>query len=274
MKLTDEKKKEILDAVIEQHFCNAPIERLVLEYLYEKSLQGKRATTNDICAHLKNIGEETSAGAVRGTIMRIRHKLLKYREQAEEEAFHLIFPEKSSPQGYLLQFERNSRQMKSSVVVDPWLVKNWEVLKGQGIRGFWKGLSLPDGGRGPIKLYTWVNSLSDPEGKEERFMFLINSPSLTRPRIGMIEGEIKNCVLSMEGKWSAVYPEKGMEHFQLNAQIWPFRRSEKEPVGFAGRFILSNEEHNPYQQGQIELTYCPLESLNTEDLAAFVAKKE
>lgn len=258
MDITSEAKREIIDYVCRQYFGDTRIERLVLEYLGEQSLAGNFTSGKDIGEHLERSGESTSAGAIRGTILRIRHKLLKYREETPQHTFHLTFPELASRRGYLLQFIANRHYRAADLAVqDPWLAMNWKVLREQGYRGLWRGLSLPDGGRWPVKLYVWINSVRDDKRGAERFMCLLNSPSSAKHRIGILEGEIKDNILCMEGKWCAHYPESGLEHFHLTARLWPFRTDASEPVRISGRFTLYQEKQHQYQEGRIELDYCP-----------------
>lgn len=264
MELTTEVKREILRYVMEHYFTETRIEGLVLECIGNNSIAEKFTPTQDIRRYLEKQGIATSSGAVRGTVLRIRHKLFKYREQTREHAFHLIFPEQTSRKGYRLNFERNpNHRVITEPSRDPWLSKNWRALRKQGYRGLWRGLSLPDGGKWPIKLYVWITSVRNEKKKEEKFMGLIDSPSSTKHRIAILEGEIKDEILCMEGEWCVHNPETGLEHFHLSAKLWPFRKEQHEPVKISGRFILSHEKRNEYQEGQIELDYCPSQSLPT-----------
>ena len=76
------------------------------------------------------------------------------------------------------------------------------------------------------------------------------------------------------GKWHVDYEDQGLEHYAMTARLWPFRRSEREPVSISGRFVLYSEERNRYQEGQIELEYRSPRSLQPEDFAMmFVSYK-
>lgn len=267
MDITKKMEQEILDHVMQHYFTNTRVESLVLEYLGRNSLAGKHTTTEDVCRYLEQQEIATSSGAVRGTILRIRHKLLQYKGRAEQHAFYLVFPETTSRKGYLLQFEKNPhyRVTKDFVSSDPWLDMNWQALRIQGYQGFWRGFSLPDGGRWPVKLFALITSVRDEEKAEEKFMCLLNSPSSAKNRIGILEGEVKNLILCLEGKWSVHYQEVGLKHFRLTAHLWPFRTSQDDPVKISGRFTLGNEAINEYQEGQIELDFCHDQALNAKN---------
>ncbi len=267
MKLTLEEQQEILSQVSQNYFVNTHIEKLVLEYLGKRSIERQFSGTKDICEYLQKQGIESSAGSIRGTILRIRHKLLKYKEVEKGHAFHLTFPEQTSKRGYILHFEQNPhyRSISQSSSKDPWLVMNWKTLRKQGYRGLWRGFSLPDGGRWPVKLYVWLNSIRDEKTGQETFMCLLNSPSSTKHRIGILEGEIQNHVLCMQGKWSVHYPDSGLKQFQITVKLWPFRTSQSDPVKISGRFILYYEPLNEYQEGQIELDFCDCQTLINTD---------
>lgn len=266
LELTVETQKEILDYVIQQYFFNTHVERVVLEFLGENSRAGKCSHGQEIVNHLEKQGIATSPGAVRGTILRIRHKLLQYREETAHHTFHIVFPEQNSKRGYLLRFVKNPHYRSvTDSSGDPWLVMNWKALRKQGYRGLWRGLSLPDGGRWPIKLYVWLNSVRDDNKDEEKFMCLLNSPSSTKHRVGILEGELHNNILSLEGKWCVHYQEEGLEHFKLTAKLWPFRTNPTDPVKISGRFVLYHEKKNQYQEGRIELDYCSVQAFPNMD---------
>ncbi|NUM33704.1 MAG: hypothetical protein HUU50_04140 [Candidatus Brocadiae bacterium] len=267
MKLTLETQEEILRYVIQHYFMKTHIERLVIEYLGNKSIQKEFSSTKDICEYLQKQGIESSAGSIRGTILRIRHKLLKYKETAEDHACHLTFPEQVSQRGYILSFEQNPhyRSVNQFSSKDPWLVMNWKMLRKQGYRGLWKGFSLPDGGRWPIKLYVWLNSVRDEKTGQEIFMCLLNSPSSTKHRIGILEGDIQDHILCMQGKWSVHYADLGIKQFKITVKLWPFRTSQADPVKISGRFVLHHEPLNEYQEGQIELDFCTSQSIANTD---------
>ena len=131
--------------------------------------------------------------------------------------------------GYLLKFEKNPhrRVLAPSSPHDPWITMNWGTLRKQGYRGMWHGLSLPDGGRWPIKLSVWINTIRDEKKNNEVFMCLINASSSTKRRIAMMQGDIKDFILCLEGNWCVYYQETGVEHFKLTAKMWPFRRNKK-----------------------------------------------
>ena len=268
MKLSTKIKKQIASYVIDHYFCNARIERIVLEFLIESAMINEVVTTKQIVEYLEKKKElATSDGAIRGTILRIRHKLLKYREETADHPNHLVFPEPQRRRGYLLQFEKNPNyHVSRNQSFDPWLMKNWELLREGNYRGLWKGLSLPDGGRWPLKLYVCVHSIRDEETQREKFMFLINSPSKKKPRMGILEGEVENSILHMQGHWSTRYENKGIIDFSMKSQMWPFRRSEDEAICFSGRFFLYTQDNSLYQEGQVELKYCPLSNLSEEDI--------
>jgi hypothetical protein len=267
MDITKEMEQQILDHVIQHYFTNARVESLVLAYLGKNSFARKYTTTENICQYLEQEGIATSRGAVRGTILRIRHKLFKYKGQDKQQAFQIVLPEPTSRQGYLLQFEKNLhyRVNKDFASHDPWLAMNWKALRTQGYQGFWCGFSLPDGGRWPVKLFALITALRDEQKEEEKFMCLLNSPSSTKRRIGILQGEVKNLILCLEGKWSVHYSEEGLKHFLLTAHLWPFRTNQSDPVKISGRFTLYDEANNEYQEGQIELDFCYSQALKIKD---------
>lgn len=258
--LTQKEKKKILEKVLHEYFSNTRIEWLVLEYIGNNTLDDKSSSTKLICEYLKEQEIFTSPGAVRGTILRIRHKLLKYREQATEDPVHLSFPEQNSGRGYRLIFERNTHYQKESETTSPndmWLEMNWQALREQGYKGVWRGLSLPDGGRWPVRLYLCINTIAKKESGQEVFMCLLNSPSLSNHRMGILSGEIQHNVLHLEGRW-CVAEEKGIVDYNLKSKMWPFRRNRNESIRISGRFTIYTVTGEAYQEGQIELdSYSP-----------------
>ncbi len=102
-------------------------------------------------------------------------------------------------------------------------------------------------------------------------MLMANSPSPTRPRIGIMSGEVQNNVLYMKGQWSVHYNEQGLVNMSIVADLWPFRRTEDDSVGISGRFTVYDQDMNEYQQGQVELKRCTLEEMSKEEIISLFA---
>ena len=254
MKLTIEEKNNILDSVIAEVFQKAKMERLLLQYIAANSSKRSSLSTEDIGNYFAGQELPTSAGAIRGTILRIRHKLLKYKDNHPEQAYHIVLPEQLPHQGYTIYFKRNPTYNFTMLPAqDPWLNLNWNILQKQGVEGFWKGISLPDGGRGPLTLYMMVLAVYTNENG--RIAAVLFSPSQHIKRIGLLEGALNGPIFSLTGKWhvhNKKRPGKIVDYV-ISVDTWPFRRSCHEAVGIAGRFSLYHETENSFQYGQIEL---------------------